>query len=828
VPDDSAPRSARRPHPAHGSSARQVTTPIPSSGRPWGHGRAPSVGRAGRPPGTPPRHNLPPQPRSIIGREQDLALACQGLSRADVRLLTLTGPPGVGKTRLAVELAAAALDEFEDGARFVDLAPIADARLVPDAAARTLGLREADRRAPADVLEEFLCDKALLLVLDNFEQVLDAADLVGRLHAACPRLKVVATSRAPLRLRWECELPVPPLALPDLAGRAAPEALAASPAVRLFIERARAVAPDLVLGEAEAAAVAEICIHLDGLPLAIELAAARTKLFPPAALLRRLVGADDAATGPGASLRLLAGGARDLPPRHQTLLGAIAWSYALLDPSEQALFRRLAVFVGGCTLEAAEAVCGPQVSGVEDVGTRALRGSPKDVEDVGFPTSAAPSAPRCQVPGDGGGQLPDTRDPRPETLELVASLVDKSLVWRGEGPDGEPRLRLLETIREFGLEQLRVGGELEQTRRRHAEYFVDLAERAEPELIGPHQEIWLDRLDRERENLRAAERWAAARGDAETVVRLGAALWRFWWARADAAEARERVDAILALARGAAPVPALARALHGAGALAMQLTDHLASRTLLEEAAAVARRLGDRRTLAHVLGTLGRLEFVQGRYAEARAVLDECLAIAREVDDRAGLIRALSRRGFVEYIEGRQASARALFGEGLALARAAGDHGAVGEFLNNLGDSHLAEGDLDCAVRTYREALAVLRKVGEGNGLAWALHDLGQALALRGELEAARDPLREALVLARRMGNRRRQAFTLSTVAVLAVAAGQAERAVRVEAAASAAAAAIGVVPTPPMRELWGAQFEPARRALGEQGARPRPRPGGR
>ena len=784
MPEDSEPRSARRPHPARGRSARQVATPIPSSGRPWAHGRAPSVGRVGRPPDAPPRHNLPSQPRSIIGREQDLALARQRLSRADVRLVTLIGPPGVGKTRLAVELAADALGEFEHGARFVDLAPIADARLVLDAAARALGLRDVGRRVPADILEDFLREKSLLLVLDNFEQVLDAADLVGRLLAACPKLKVVATSRAPLRLRWECELPVRPLALPDLAGRAAPEALAESPAVRLFLERARAVAPDFELGESEAAAVAEICIHLDGLPLAIELAAARTKLFPPPALLRRLVGADDAGTRPAASLRLLAGGARALPPRQQTLLGAIAWSYALLDSAEQALFRRLAVFVGGCTLEAAEAVCGGGAR------TSALRGG----EDRGASDSPSP-------------------------LDLVASLVDKSLVWRAEGPDGEPRLRLLETLREFGLEQLRADGELDRVRGRHAEYFVALAEQAEPELIGPHQDIWLDRLDRERENLRAAERWAAARGDAETIVRLGAALWRFWWARADAAEAREWVDAALALARGAAPVPALARALHGAGALAMQLGDYAASRTLLEEAAAVARRLGDHRTLAHVLGTLGRLEFVQGRYAESRVVLDECLTIAREVDDRAGLIRALSRRGFVEYIEGRQASARALFGEGLALAREAGDHAAVGEFLNNLGNTHHVEGNFDGAVRTYREALTVLRQVGEGNGLAWALNDLGHALSLRGELEAARDSLREALMLARRMGNRRRLAFTLSAVAMLAVAAGQAERAVRLDAAASAAADAMGAVKAGPMRALWDAQVGAARRALGEQAA---------
>ena len=359
-----------------------------------------------------PRFEVPLQPKAIVGRERELAAARQRLLRPDVRLLTLTGPPGVGKTRVALELAADVFDDFDDGVAFVDLAPISDTDLVLMAIARALNLRDIDRRVVADVLEQFLRDRSLLLILDNFEQVLDAADGVGRLLAACPGLKVVATSRAPLHLRWEHELPVPPLELPTLGARAAAtaERVAASPAGRLFVERAQAVVPDFVLSDADAVAVAEICARLDGLPLAIELAAARTKLFPPRALLRRLPGADQAEPGRESALRLLSDQARDLPLRQQTLLKAISWSYDLLSADEQALLRRLSVFLDGCSVEAADAV--------------------------------------------GGFDLTDG-------LDVTASLIDKSLVWREEQPDGEPRL---ETARNDPRVRARTTGDLRGSR----------------------------------------------------------------------------------------------------------------------------------------------------------------------------------------------------------------------------------------------------------------------------------------------------------------------------------------------------------------------------
>jgi predicted ATPase/DNA-binding SARP family transcriptional activator len=758
--------------PSEPDPARTSTAPTTHDSQPAG-----LVSRLVGPPSQ-RRHNLPPQLTSLIGRDREQGSIAARLMAEDTRLLTLTGPGGVGKTRLALEVASDLVERFEDGVLFVGLASVLDPALVSSAIAQALGVREAAGRPLLESVEsvkKHLGERERLLLLDNFEHLLAAAPLVADLLATCRRLKVLITSRAVLHLRGEKEFAVPPLALPDREHVLSLPALAGYAAVALFVERARDVRPGFAITSENAPAVAEICRRLDGLPLAIELAAARVKLLPPQALLARLEH----------RLALLTGGPRDLPARQQTLRDTLAWSYGLLDPAEQALFRRLAVFVGGCTLEAAEAVCAVGVADRE---------------------ASSPS--------------PSPHLPSPDhVLDLVASLVDKSLVRREEQPDGEPRLGLLETLREFGLEQLEASSEAEAIRERHASYYLDLAERAETELVGPHQQTWLALLERERDNLRAVERWAVARGDAETIVRLGAALWRFWWARADAAEAREWVDAILGLAGRATSVPALARSLHGAGALAMELGDHAVSRTLLEEAVAVARRLGDRRTLAHVLGTLGRLEFVQGRYTESRTVLDECLALAREVDDRAGLIRALSRRGFVEYIDGRQETARALFGEGLALAREAGDLAAVGEFLTNLGNTYHVEGDLPNAIRMYREALTVLREVGDRHGLAWALNDLGHALSLRGELEAARDSLREALTLARRMGSRRRLAFTVGAVALLAAAAGQTARSVRLGAAASAAADAMGTVQVGAMRNLWAAQVDAAGRALGEQAA---------
>lgn len=374
-------------------------------------------------------HKLPAQPTPLIGRQQETAAARQQLLTADVRLLTLTGPPGVGKTRLGLEVGTELLDDFEHGVFFVDLAPIKDPALVGYTIAQTLGVREARHQSLFEHLKHFLRDKQVLLLLDNFEQVAAAAPLVAELLGASLALKILVTSRAALHLRWDHEFPVPPLGLPDLQRLPAVKELSGYPAVALFVDRARAVKPDFVLTNHNAPAVAEICTRLDGLPLAIELAAARIKLLPPQAMLRRLQ----------RGLDLLTAGARDLPARQQTLGGAIAWSYDLLEAREQKLFRRLSVFVGGCTLEAAEAVCKPE----GDLQTNVLEG--------------------------------------------LASLVNESLLRQEEQADGEPRFRMLETTREYALEQLAKTGEMEEIQRRHAAVYLSFAEAAAPELHGTKQ-----------------------------------------------------------------------------------------------------------------------------------------------------------------------------------------------------------------------------------------------------------------------------------------------------------------------------------------------------
>jgi predicted ATPase/DNA-binding CsgD family transcriptional regulator len=701
-----------------------------------------------------PRHNLPAQPNQIIGREQDLATARQHLLRSSVRLLTLTGPPGVGKTRLAVDLAASVLSGFDDGVQFVDLSPIADTRLVMDAISRQLGLGEFSRRAPAEVVEEFLRDKSLLLVLDNFEQVLDAAADIGRLLAACADLKVLVTSRAPLHLRWESELPVAALRLPVLDSGPASDAVAASPAGQLFLERARTVVPNLELSEADAVAVANICMHLDGLPLGIELAAARIRLFPPRALLRRLVSAEHGEGRDETLLRLLASEAPDLPARQQTLLQAVAWSYDLLDAQEQAVFCRLSVFVGGCTLEAAEAVAGAGV-------------------------------------------------------KVIASLVEESLIWRDEQADGEPRLRMLEIIRAYARAQLSLSDEADPTLMRHADYFLDLAELSEPHLVGPDQHMWFARLERERGNLLAVERWAQSQAKADIVLRLATALWPVWMARGDAVEARDRLQPILPLVNEATASLTVARGLHAAGVLAERLGDYSRCRSLLERSLSVAREVADAPTLATALDSLGRQQFVEGRYAEARTLLDESHRLFRALNDRVGLARVLSHLGFLEYLEGRIETARATFSEGLAIAREVDDHHRIAEFMDNLGNTFQVQGDFENAASMFEEAVAKFRALGHAPWLAMALYNLGEAQIGLGKLDLARRQLSESLSMSRTQGDRRRLAYTLSAVATLAAAEGDGERAARLEAIATIAIAQIGARTTrrPNARQLLPARI---------------------
>src|SRR5215204_4636370 len=411
------------------------------------------------------RNNLPLQPTPLVGREKEVAQVCDLLRGEATRLLTLTGPGGTGKTRLALQAAADLLEDFTDGTFFVQLATLSEAELFLSAVAETLGVRETAEQPLDESLKDYFHERQLLLILDNFEQVLGAAPTVTELLAGAPGLKVLATSRAPLGLYGEHEFPVPPLTLPDLKRPPPLERLTQYEAVGLFVERARALKPDFSITNESAPAVAEICVRLDGLPLAIELAAARIKMLPPKAMLQRLT----------SRLKLLTGGARDLAERQRTLRATIEWSHALLDEGEQVLFGRLAVFSGGRTLEAIEAIC------------------------------------------DAEGDLPV------DAFEGVSSLLDKSLLRQEEGSNGEPRFVMLETIHEYARERLKASGESEETRRLHAEYFLALAEEAEPELSGADQLACLERLEAEHDNMRAALAWSLEK-EPETALRLAGAL----------------------------------------------------------------------------------------------------------------------------------------------------------------------------------------------------------------------------------------------------------------------------------------------------------------
>lgn len=476
------------------------------------------------------RVDLPATATPLIGRGAELAAVEAALLREDVRLLTLTGAPGIGKTRLAVEVASAVAGAFAHGVVFVDLAPLGDPAQVSWSIAQRLGVRLRAKPHAVEALTQALRDRQLLLLLDNFEHVLEAAPEVAALVAAAPRLKVLVTSREPLRLSWEHQIAVPPLRVPDLSRPLDPAAVAASPAAMLFVARAQAVDRAFTLTSANARAVAEIRVGLDGLPLALELAAAQVKALPPEAIRDRL----------DHRLTLLHRAARDLPARHQSLRAAVGWSYSRLEPGQQALFRRLAVFVGGFPLEGAEFLCA-------DLDVDVLAG--------------------------------------------LASLVDRSLLQREEHPEGAPRFRMLETFRAFALEQLAASGEADLARRRHAEFHLALAERAEPAATGPEQGQWLDGLERDYPNIRSVlDRARAGNVDAAFLPRLAAALWRFWNVRGYWAEGRCWTAAALPLVPAEAAALRL-RVLHGAAVLAWRVREHAAATALAEDAVALARQL---------------------------------------------------------------------------------------------------------------------------------------------------------------------------------------------------------------------------------------------
>ncbi|HMA33271.1 MAG TPA: tetratricopeptide repeat protein, partial [Chloroflexia bacterium] len=575
-----------------------------------------------------PPGNVPSAPTALIGRAPEVAAITALVRRPSGRLVTLLGPPGVGKTRLSLAVAAALRGAFAQGVWWVPLAAQRDPALVAPAILQALGLAAGGNQAAPTALCTHLRDRQALLVLDNLEQISGVAALIGELLTAAPGLKVLATSRFALQLQWEQRYPVAPLPVPAAQGPFEVEALEKVDAVALFVARARAVQPAFALTPANAAAVAAICLRLDGLPLAIELAAARTRLLPPAALLARLE----------RQLPLLTSGARDLPLQHQTLRDAIAWSYDLLDAREQAVFRGLGIFVRGCTLAAAEAVVGDQ-----EPALRAAKGSGIRDQRSGF-----------------------------AVLDTLADLVDKSLLRPIGGTEEEPRFGLLETIREYALEQLAAAGETDALAERHGSYYLALAERAMPELSGQQQAHWLACLDAEHDNLRAALRWAHAQGAAVLGWRLAGALWRFWWTRGYWSEGRAHLTRALALV----PAPDdpgtwayRATAANGAGSLAAAQGDYAAATALYTESLTLYRRLGDPGRVASTLNNLANLAWYSRDYAAARVLYEESLALWQAAGDKAGCALALGNLGNVVLSAEDYAAARAFYSDSLALLR---------------------------------------------------------------------------------------------------------------------------------------------------------------
>lgn len=642
---------------------------------------------------SPAPFGVPAAPTALVGRGDEVQTIGARLRDMQGRALSIIGTGGIGKTRLALEVAHALRYDYEDGIFMVELAALPDATLVAGAIAELLGVRERPRQSIGETLRDHLRAKHLLLVLDNFEHVVAAAPLVGELLAACPALTVLVTSRAPLNIRAEQQFVLAPLTDAD--------------AVELFVERAHAVGATLATDESSATVVAAICRQLDNLPLAIELAAARSKLFAPAALLARL----------SARLELLTGGAHDVPARQQTIRSTLDWSYRLLAPAEQQLLARLTVFVGGCSLEAAAAVC------YDDSGTEHLpdTASMKTVPERVVPLAASPAP-----------------------LDGLAALVDHSLVQTSYGPDGTPRVRMLETIRAYAMERLEMSGEADMLRRRHTAYFLALAEEAAPWLPGDERWGWLRRLEPEYDNLRAALVWSRDAGDPEyTAERLARALTWFWIMTSHRHEGRGWLEAVLQHLgpAGAAAAPRTvewARAMIGM-AIMGRGTNAVGARRLYQESIAICREVGERRLLIRALTHLGLDEARAGDYASGRSHCGESVFLAREEGDNWSLGLSLGAAGRVAVDEGDAERAAALYEEGLFVARRSGNEFLLAFHLEGLADVARERGRPAEAVPLYVEALGRFEALEDHTGPPSCLFGLAGAAAAQGHVEQAVD-----------------------------------------------------------------------------------------
>ena len=698
---------------------------------------------------------LPPQRNTLIGRERELEAAKKLLTQDDIRLVTLTGPGGTGKTRLAVQLAEEIADQFPGGVWFAGLAPILDSGLVVSGIAQALEVRSSGTRPLVEDIKEHLRRlHGALLLLDNFEHVLSAASVVTDLLGASRELKILVTSRAALHLYGEQELQVPPLALPDPRSLGEVEMLSGYPAVALFVQRARAVKPDFALGEENAAAVVEICARLDGLPLAIELAAARVKVLTPVAILGRLE----------SRLRLLTGGARDLPERQQTLRRALDWSYELLTSEEQRLSRRLAVFAGGFTLEAAEAVA--------DAG-----------EDLNL-----------------------------DVFDGVASLVDKSLLQQMGESAGEARFGMLETLREYGLERLAGSGEEAATRRAHAAYFLIMAEDGSPHMAGgPEQALWVERFFAEHDNIRAALGWLTRTGNADWGLRLARALSQFWLEHAYPTEGREWISALLKL--------------HGSGLMRMRVFafliglcnrqgDHASALKYTQENLALAREQGDQAAIAANLNSLSVTQTLLGDYIAAKESCEAAFHAWEDLGEHAAASRILSNLADIYKAEGDYARARSIHEQAFSRFEALGDRSGMAWSLNHKGDVARAQADVLSARSLYEQALEIFREQGDGQGVASSIADLGRVASDEGDHVRANVLFAESLRISRQLGRKWDLARVLDEMARSAARTGGWERALHLAGAATAVRERIGAPLAPVEKVRLDADLDPARRSL--------------
>ncbi|HMD31522.1 MAG TPA: protein kinase [Candidatus Acidoferrales bacterium] len=714
------------------------------------------------PPAEPRPANIPVQRTGFVGREKEVAAAKELLLSKEVRLVTVTGPGGIGKTRLAVEVANGVAERFPGGIHFVPLSPISDPAMIPSVILQTLGVREAGGQSPLEMLKKSLQDSLsapVLLLLDNFEHLVQASPAVADLLAMAPNLKILVTSRAPLRIYGEHEFPVPALAVPDMRAMPPVEAVSQYAAVALFVQRAVAARPDFALSEQNASAVVEICVRLDGLPLAIELAAARVKVLSPSSLLTRLA----------SRLQLLTGGARDLPERQQTLRAAIDWSYDLLSAAEQKLFRRLSVFVGGCSLESAEAVC-------------------------------------------------DTKgDLELDLLDGMASMVDKSLLRQVEQANGgESRFAMLETIREYAREKLEASSEEAATRRAHAAYCLVLAEEQAADEGGPgagRAEL-MERFASERDNFRAGLEWLTETGEAEWGLRLGAALFRFWEAREYLAEGRDKLGRLLKLPAAAALSKVRARVLFAAGVLAGEQGDYASGEALLREGLEIARQSHDTQGVAVSFNAMAVLARDRGDVAAAHALFEESLALWRELGEQKAVARALSNLANVVALQGHHDRVRSLHAECLSIFRELGDQTGVAWSLNHQGDAARNQGDSAAARALYEQSLAIFRELGDRWGIAGTLADLGNLEREERNCAAANTLYRESLKIFQDLEHKRGIARLLECFACSAAVQLQAERSLRLAGAAAALRQNVGAPLTRAEQVRLEAIVQPARQAL--------------